>query len=245
MSRIVSVFVVFAIAGTAFSQWPIPISPPHSVPFVEGYDPYLPYAPIYSVFPDGGFGVPTPQSVLIDSQVIANAQLPPATILLSHRRNEKLQVEVIDRKAKETVFQGDIAPGQAVEVTLPRDSGGVVQETYRSFDFYGNSVQQTQTRTLPIDIRYEVIVRAWQIQSIAIDRTGKSPSPIEDINVQGKGVGRFTLPPGAQLGDGEIDVYRNAVAAGNPGAIPPQQPPAYDDGPASDPLRRALEEVLR
>lgn len=201
------------------------------------------YVPIDPRFPAYPFSAP--RSVLIESQVVPAAPLPPARIVLTHRRNETLRVEVYDLKKRQTIFQNDIPAGQSIEVTLPRDAGGVVHETYQSVGPFGDVVQRNITRNIPIDVRYEVIVHQWQIQSIAIDRTGKSPSPIEDIQYQGKGIGRFTLPAGSLLTDGQIDVYRNAVAAGNRGAIAPLLPSSEDDRPASDPLRRAVEELER
>jgi len=164
---------------------------------------------------------------------------------MTHRRNETLRVEVYDRKKRQAVFQGDIPVGQSIEVTLPRDAGGIVNETYQSIGPYDDVVQRSVTRNLPIDVRYEVVVHQWQMQSIAIDRTGKSPSPIEDVQYQGKGVGRFTLPAGPQLTEGQIDVYRNASSAGNQGWVAPIQPSTQDDGPSSDSLRRAIEELQR
>jgi len=186
-----------------------------------------------------------PQSVIIDSSVEPNAPLPPATIALTHRRTETLLVEIVDRKQRQTIVQTEIPPGQRVDITLPRDAGGVVHETFQSFGPFGDVIEKRITRQIPVDVRYEVVVRRWAIQSIAIDRTGKSPSAVEDINVQGEGIGRFVLPAGPQLSDGEIDVFRNAVAAGNQGTVSPVQPPTPDDGPAMDPLRRVLEELNR
>ena len=186
-----------------------------------------------------------PRSVVIDQQVVAAPPLPPARVRLTHRRNETLNVEIYDRKQERSVFQGQLPPGQSVDVTLPRDAGGYVVETYQSFNEWGDVIQRKVTRPLPIGIRYEVVVHQWQIQSIAIDRTGKSPSPIEDINYQGRGLGRFSLPPGAQLRDGQIDVYRAAVAVDNPGSVAPLAPPTEHDGPASDPLRQVIEELSR
>lgn len=191
------------------------------------------------------YGYRAPRSVLIESQVVAAPPLPPANLILSHRRNDTLRVEIYDTKKRQTVFRSEIPAGQAVQVTLPRDAGGYVNETYQSFGPYGDVIQRNVTRALPVSVRYEVTVHQWQVQSIAIDRTGKSPSPIEDVQYQGRGLGRFVLPAGRLLTDGQIDVYRAASAAGNQGFVAPLQPPTANDGPTSDPLLQAIQELNR
>lgn len=80
----------------------------------------------------------------------------------------------------------------------------------------------------------------------SIDLTGKSPNPIEDINFQGRGIGRFPLPAGDELVGGTIDVYRAALAAENPGAVAPLTP--AEQGQTSDKpsiLERAVLEAQR
>jgi len=238
-------FVLCVFSSSAFAQF-IP-TPSH--PWSPGYDAYFggrfgspsafidPRLPLY--------GYAQPRSVLVHSEVTPAEPLPPARIQLVHRRNETLRVEVYDRKKRQTVFSGNIAPGQSVDLSLHRDSGGFVTETYRTYGVFGEVSQRTLTRAIPVDVRYGIVVHQWQVQSIAIDRTGKSPSPIEDIQYQGKGLGRFDLPPGPQLNDGQIDVYRNAVAAGNQGLVAPAMPPTDNDGPTSDPLRQAIDELYQ
>ncbi len=238
-----STIVSLGMCAIANAQFPPPLSSPYAGPyFPQPYQSYYGggYAPIDPRFP--AYGYSAPRSVVINSQVVAAPPLPPARIVLSHRRKETLRVEVYDRKQRRNVYSGNIPSGQSIELTLARDAGGTVNETYQSVGPYGEIVQRNVSRTLPISGRYDVIVHQWQIQSIAIDRTGKSPSPIEDINYQGKGIGRFVLPSGPQLVDGQIDVYRNAVTAGNQGLVAPLQPPTDNDGPASDPIRSLLEE---
>ncbi len=202
------------------------------------YPPYpIPAIPAY--------GYVAPRSVLISTQVVAAPALPPARLVLIHRRNETLRVEIYDRQKKQSIFRQNIPAGGTVEVSLPRDAGGYVNETYRTVGPYGEPIQKNVTRLLPQDVRYDVTVHQWQIQSIAIDRTGKSPSPIEDVQFQGRRLGRFSLPPGDKLTDGQVDVYRSAASAGNSGLVEPIQPTGDNDGPNSDPLRDVFEGLRR
>ncbi len=98
-------------------------------------------------------------------------------------------------------------------------------------------------RPIAPQARYEVVVHEWAMQSIAIDRTGKSPKAIEDINFQGRGLGRFLLPPGDSLQSPRIDVYRTAVQSGLAGTVAPIVPSDESDQGSDSPLQRALLEA--
>ncbi|MEM7560892.1 MAG: hypothetical protein AAF394_17350, partial [Planctomycetota bacterium] len=58
------------------------------------------------------------------------------------------------------------------------------------------------------------------LQSIAIDRTGTSPNPIEDVNYVPKSVGWLPLPVGEGLPEvSRMDLYAKAKQARNPGGV--------------------------
>lgn len=189
--------------------------------------------------------VPQPQSVLIDSQLVPDPPAPPARIELANTTEYKLRVEFFDLLKNRSVASRDIEPGTSIPLRVPRTVGATRVETYRTYGPFGDIVDRQVTRTIGAEIRYELVVRRWQIQSLAIDRTGKSPNPIEDIGFVGQGVGRFRFPAGPSLSDGRIDVHRAAVAAGNAGTVPPLAPRGDDPRIPSDPLREALRAVSR
>lgn len=188
---------------------------------------------------------PQPQSVLIDSQRLPDPPAPPARIELANTTPSKLQVEFIDLLESRSVASRDIEPGTSIPIRVPRTVGGKLVETYRTYGPFGDITDHQVTRTIPAEIRYELVVRRWQIQSLAIDRTGKSPNPIEAMNLVGQGVGRFRFPAGPSLSDGRIDVHRAAIAAGNAGSVSPLVPPDDGHGLPSDPLQDALRSVGR
>lgn len=189
--------------------------------------------------------VPQPQSVLIDSQLLPDPPAPPARIELANTTEYKLRVEFIDLLKNRSVASRDIEPGKSIPLRVPRTVGATLVETYRTYGPFGDIVDRQVTRTIGAEIRYELVVRRWQIQSLAIDRTGKSPNPIEDISFVGQGVGRFRFPAGPSLSDGRIDVHRAAVAAGNAGTVPPLVPRSNDQRIPSDPLQEVLRAVGR
>ena len=165
-----------------------------------------------------------PQSVLLESKVVANPPLPPARLRLLNPTKRTLQVAVVDLGSTGGSRSLKLAAGQSADIEVARDNGAKRISRYQTFDARGYPIEKEVVNEIPPALRYEIVVHEWAMQSVAIDRTGKSPNVIEDINMQGRGLGRFPLPPGDALHSGTIDVYRAAVGAGNPGGIAPIVP---------------------
>ena len=173
---------------------------------------------------------PQPRSELLESKIVANPPLPPARLRLLNPTKRTLQVAVVDLASPSGNRSMKIPSGQSLEVGISRDSGAKRISRYQTFDALGYPIEKEVVSEIPPEVRYEIVVHEWAMQSVAIDRTGKSPNVIEDINMQGRGLGRFPLPPGDALQSGTIDVYRAAVNAGNQGGIAPLVP-TEDGGP--------------
>ena len=185
-----------------------PLIQPYGDPFAYGYPPPVPLA----------------QSVLIDSTIVPYPPLPPARVELRNDGRREIQLGLMDLQNPSANQTMRILPGAATEVQLARDSGGQRIEHYRVVNSFGQSVtREIITEVAPVT-RYEIVVHEWAMQSVAIDRTGKSPNVIEDINFQGRGIGRFVLPAGPALQSGVINVYSAAVRQGNAGSVQPMVP---------------------
>lgn len=198
----------------------------------------------YSGFGNGGFQSgpvvvapsysagyrPQPRSVLLESRTVPNPPLAPVRLRLLNPTKRTLQVAIVDVASPSGNRSMKIPAGQSSEVQISRDSGAKRVSRYQTFDALGYPIEKEVITEIPPVVRYEIVVHEWAMQSVAIDRTGKSPNVIEDINMQGRGLGRFPLPPGDALRPGTIDVYRAAVNAGNQGAIAPIVP-TEDGGP--------------
>lgn len=167
------------------------------------------------------FRSPQPRSVLLQSNVVQRNPLSPIEVEFFNSHNEQLVVTLTDSQNPSKQPQYTIDPGDSKRVKLPRDNGHTRVDVYQTTDVTGLPIEQEVRVNVPPTARFEVVVHRVRIQSIAIDRTGKSPHPIEDINRQGIGVGRFKLPPGDQLTSGRIDVFAAAREANNPGSIAP------------------------
>ncbi|TWT80054.1 hypothetical protein CA13_14670 [Planctomycetes bacterium CA13] len=172
-----------------------------------------PYGSPFLPQPGIGFSVPTqtPQSVLIDTRIAPGPELAPVEIGLQNSGRDELRVTIVDLKDGSRTHQVRIRPGEIAKEIFARQSADERIDTYESLSLSGEVKTREVTLAVPPTVRYEIVVDLWRIQSIAIDRTGKSPNKIEDINYQGKALGRFPLPPGDRLQPGVIDVYREAV----------------------------------
>jgi hypothetical protein len=224
--------------GTAPDRSAIADAPP----IVSGYT-HPPYAAPYTA----GYrsAVPGAQSVLIDAETIPNPPLPTARVVLHNSGPREIQVTVVDLKNPRGTRSMRIKPADAAEVQLARDGGSKRIEHYRVVTPDGELITKEFVTEIPPTLRYEVVVHEWAMQSVAIDRTGKSPNVIEDIHFQGRGLGRFHLPPGPQLQSGTIDVYTAARNRGNQGTIRPIVPLGPLPSDTASPLERAVLDAQR
>src|SRR6056297_1135470 len=161
------------------------------------------------------------QSVLVDTRIESAPPLPPVEAELFNSSNRDIEVTLTDLSSPDESRRFRIPAGGTVVTTIRRDAGGEKIRVYESYDALGNPTTREVSDVIRPEILYEVVVHQWAMQSVAIDRTGKSPDVIEDVNFQGRGIGRFSLPPGDRFRGGRIDVFGAAKAADNAGTIAP------------------------
>jgi hypothetical protein len=166
-----------------------------------------------------------PQAILVDAVVVPDPPLPPARLKLVNDGRREVQVEVRDLQNSTRTRQMRIQPRSSTDIELIRDTGGKRIEQFRVMTRYGYAGSREIVTEYEPAVRYELVVHEWAMQSVAIDRTGKSPNVIEDINFQGRGIGRFFLPPGPLLQSGVIGVHSAAERQKNSGTVPPLIPP--------------------
>ncbi|MBX3423655.1 MAG: hypothetical protein KF752_19025 [Pirellulaceae bacterium] len=173
---------------------------------------------------------PAPQQVSLlqpfwrskSRQLRPNPPLPPAEIRLFNSQRNALVVMLTPQRDRSPLETVRIQPQDSVTVTLHRDSGAQLVETFEVLRADGSWVTRELMTSLPASAIYDVSVYEEHLQSIAIDRTGTSPNPIEDVNYTPRSVGLFVLSVGHDRPDhGQVDVYTKAEAAKNPGALRP------------------------
>ncbi|WP_182866712.1 hypothetical protein [Stieleria mannarensis] len=167
------------------------------------------------------FYQPPLQSIVIDSNVIPRKPLPPVTATLLNSARREVRVTVIDRVAADQSKRIRIAPGASEPLVVQRDAGADLVRHVLTYAPDGSQITREVSTSIAPSPRYELTVHEWRLQSVAIDRTGKSPNVIEDSNFQGRGLGRFEIPPGDQFTGGTLDVVRIALQAGNQGTVAP------------------------
>lgn len=179
----------------------------------------------------------------VHQEVRANPQLPPAQLELFNSHRYALMVLLGDRRAGDVVQQLRIPPGSSQIVSLDRDAGATVIETVELLNPLGVWERQQFVTAIPPSAFYDLSVYEEHLQSIAIDRTGKSPNQIEDTNFVPKSVGWIPLPAGEGLpSTSRLDVFPRAQASNNPGAVRRLDPRQFDDPPAN-PLESILQEL--
>jgi hypothetical protein len=182
----------------------------------------------------------TPRSMLLDSQSIPLPDLPPANLQLVNSGPRDAQVTLTDAKQGGASKTFRIPAGGSQPLKLHRDAGFELVQRFEVISPFGDVVTEEKRRIVPPPIRYEVTVHQLRVQSIAIDRTEGGNNAIEDVNMQGQAVGSFPLPPGPELTDGTIDVYRTASQMGNQGAIGPLVPANPFPEDRVSPLEKAI-----
>ncbi|TWU23956.1 hypothetical protein Pla52o_18790 [Novipirellula galeiformis] len=196
---------------------------PHPPPHFNGGYVYGGFGPVFGPPQWGTSFVPPrpPQTRIVDSSIVPGPPLAPVTIGLRNGGPSDVVVTIVNLENAALTRQIRIRPGDVVREAFQRQSAAEQVNTYRVITADGDFITKQVSIPIAANVLYEIVVHQWKLQSIAIDRTGKSPDPIEDIHFQGKGLGRFPLPPGEALQAGEIDVFRAAVQQGNPGTVAP------------------------
>jgi hypothetical protein len=179
------------------------------------YDPWQIWFPLQPVM-----SLPVPQYRTVQQQFVANPPLPPINITLLNTHQDELLILFADHRNSRNPTKIRIPVGKGEPIQIQRDAGGSIVETVEIADALGNWSQQQYTTPVPPSVLYDLSVYEIFLQSIAIDRTGKSPNPVEDTNYQPRSIGYFLIPPGSEMQpDMVIDVYQTAVEAGNAGAV--------------------------
>lgn len=194
------------------------------------------------------FPLPIPQYRNVAEQYLPNAPLSPARLKVTNSHSETLFILLTDRRSASQSTKLRIPAGGSETLMLDRDAGGTVVQTVEVADALGNWDRYEYQIPVPPTILYDMSVYEEFLQSIAIDRTGKSPNVIEDVNYQPRSVGFFLLPAGEGLpASGSLDAYGAAVQANNPGAVrrvPKKDlPNSSSQLPPSDPLKDLLDKI--
>jgi hypothetical protein len=191
---------------------------------------------------------PEPVIRSVTTQVVLDPPLPPARLELFNSHRSAIRILLADRRPGGVVTELTIAPNNSETISIERAPGARLIESREIRNGFGQWIQETVEFRIPPERIYDLSVYEEFLQSIAIDRTGKSPSPIEDVNYVPRSVGFLLIPSGDALPETtRWDLYRMALAADNPGAVRRFDPRAFDprafDRRGSDPLEKILDSL--
>ncbi|MEL7335102.1 MAG: hypothetical protein AAFN70_02745, partial [Planctomycetota bacterium] len=153
---------------------------------------------------------------------------------------------------------GNVQDGRTVAYTIPaggrttvklnRDAGAQRIVNYEESDGFGNVIRDQIVYAIPARILYDISVYKKDIQSVAIDLTGKSPDKVEDVQLSKTSVGIFPLPPGNELPQqATIRIMSAAQNQQNPGGVRPLPASLLKKDAArqsGDPFRSELRRLL-
>lgn len=177
----------------------------------------------------------------VSTEIVPNSPLPPARLDLVNNHKYALIVALGDVRRGEALEQIRIEPNSAKTIELDRDSGATLVETVEIRSPAGIWDRQQYVTAIPARAVYDLSVYEEHLQSIAIDATGKSPNPIEDVHYVPKSVGWLPLPSGSEMpAAGRMDLYAQAKAANNPGAVRRLDANQFDEQPTTNPLEQIL-----
>jgi hypothetical protein len=187
--------------------------------------------------------IEVPIQRLVTATVRPNPPLDSVQTRLVNSDRSELLVRITDLRAA-TSTDVRIPPGGFHDIEIDRDAGATFIEKYEVVGPTGPLLSQQFVTPVPPSSLYDVSVYQKFLQSIAIDRTGKSPDPIEDVNFQAKSMGFFVIPAGDRFRGGELDVIRLAKQAANPGGVRSIAPDAFNRGDERvDPLEQVIREL--
>jgi hypothetical protein len=181
----------------------------------------------------------------VNREIRPNPPLPPAEVELLNAHKNAVMVLIGDLRSGQQIKEMKIAANQSATITVERDSGATLVEVVEVMTPGGGWSRQEYVTPIPPVSLYDLSVYEEFLQSIAIDRTGKSPNVIEDINYVPKSVGLLVLPAGEALPErGQMDVFGEARTANNAGAVRRMDPKRFEK-PKVDPLESILEGIQK
>jgi hypothetical protein len=187
--------------------------------------------------------VQVPIQRLVTATVERNPVLPAVQTRLVNSERIELFVRISDLRTG-AATDVRLPPGGFHDLEIERDAGATYVEKYEVVGPGGPLLSQQFVTPMPPASYYGFTVYQKFMQSIAIDRTGKSPTPIEDINFQAKSLGSFVLPAGDLFAGGEVDVMQLATQVDEAGGLRAVVPGVLDGADARvDPLEQAVREL--
>ncbi|MFO0939262.1 MAG: hypothetical protein U0930_00700 [Pirellulales bacterium] len=179
----------------------------------------------------------------VNREIRPNPPLPPAEVELTNSHKNALMILVGDLRSGQVVKELRVEANQSTTITVERDPGSTLVEVVEVMTPGGGWNRQEFVTQIPPVSLYDLSVYEEFLQSIAIDRTGKSPNKIEDVNYQPKSVGLLVLPPGDALPErGQMDAFAQAKSADNAGAVRRMDSKRFEK-PKADPLESILEGI--
>ncbi|MEZ6034196.1 MAG: hypothetical protein R3C17_13965 [Planctomycetaceae bacterium] len=162
---------------------------------------------------------------LIGRSLIRNPPLSPATVTLINSGTDPLVVQIVDLFDPRQPPEEKIPAGGQIDISLPRESGGTLEEVFLAPGPGGILLEQTERHPIPPQQRFSLTLwsdkETYKVLPFKDAPKGAPKSVTEGFSRRSQvSLGVLPIAPGELLRDGEqFDLVQIAKRLRNPGAV--------------------------
>ena len=162
---------------------------------------------------------------LISRILVPNPPLTSANITLINSGADPLVVQIVDLSDPRQPPEEKIPAGGQVEILLPRESGGTLEEVFLAPGPGGILLEQTESHPIPPEQRFTLTIwsdkETYKVLPFKDAPKGAPKSVTEGFSRRTQvSLGVLPIAPGELLRDGEqMDLVQIAKRLKNPGAV--------------------------
>ena len=174
-----------------------------------------------------GYAIPslTHTPKLIRREFVPNPVLPPANVTLINSGTDQLVVQIVDLFDPRQPPEETIPAGSNLQISLARESGGMLEEKFLAPGPGGILLEQTASHPIPPEQRFILTIwsdkETYKVLPFKDAPKGAPKSVTEGFSRRSQvSLGVLPIAPGELLRDGEqFDLIQIARRLKNPGAV--------------------------
>ena len=159
---------------------------------------------------------------LVSRNLVPNPPLPPAQVTLINSGSDPLIVQIVDLFDPRQPPEQNIPAGSDVQISLARESGGTLEETFLIPGPGGLLLEQTESHQIPPEQRFTLTIwsdkETYKVLPFKDAKKGAPKSVTEGFSRRTQvSLGVLPIAPGELLRDGEqFDLVQIAKRLKNP-----------------------------
>lgn len=162
---------------------------------------------------------------LVSRNFVPNPPLPPAQVTLINSGSDPLIVQIVDLYDPRQPPEEKIPAGSDSQITLARESGGTLEETFLVPGPGGLLLEQTESHPIPPEQRFTLTIwsdkETYKVLPFKDAKKGAPRTVTEGFSRRSQvSLGVLPIAPGQLLRNGEqFDLVQIAKRLKNPGAV--------------------------